>query len=124
MGLYWKTSVAGSNGDAYLYIGDSKVGGEWNTSNKYVENWTNGVQGYFQSGAANAGLPSSGIRVRTEASWARTFYFTVKIRWYPIYKITVNGGTGGGEYNMGSSATIAPSVPAGYKFKQWNDGNT
>ena len=124
MGLYWKTSVGGSNGDAYLYIGDAHVGGEWNTSNKWVENWTNGVQGYFQSGTANAGLPSSGIRVRTEASWGRTFYFNVKIRWYPIYKITVNGGTGSGEYNMGSTVTIKATVPTGYEFVKWNDGNT
>lgn len=124
MSVYWKTGVGVTNGDGYLYIGDTQIGGKWQTSNKYITSSVPGsVHGYFQSGTANAGLPSSTIRFRSEASWGRTFYFTVKIKWYPTYKITVNGGTGGGEYNMGSNATITATPPAGYTFSKWSDGN-
>ena len=125
MSVYWKTGVGVTNGDGYLYIGDTQIGGKWQTSNKYITSPVpNSVHGYFQSGTANAGLPSSTIRFRSEASWGRTFYFTVTIKWYPYYNITVNNGTGGGRVTMGSSTTITATVPTGYSFKQWNDGNT
>lgn len=108
MSVYWKTGVGVTKGDAYLYIGDTQIGGKWQTSNKYITSEVPGsVHGYFQSGTSNVGLPSSGIRFRSEASWGRTFYFTVKIKWYPIYKVVadggiINGGSSSGEYNMGT----------------------
>ena len=47
----------------------------------------------------------------------------------PDYTITVNastGGsvTGGGSYESGKTATLTATPNAGYKFKQWSDGNT
>lgn len=122
--LRWKTSVGSSKGDGYLYIGDTNVGGKWKTGKDWRDDWVNNLQGYFQSGTANAGLPTSEIRGRFEASWGRTSYYVFKIRWYPKYTITVNGGSGGGTYNMGSSVTIKASIPAGYNFVKWSDGNT
>lgn len=32
--------------------------------------------------------------------------------------------TGGGRYNQGSTATLTATPATGWKFKQWNDGNT
>ena len=122
VGLRWKTSVGSSKGDGYLYIGDNQIGGEWNTGKTYRDDWSGNVVGYFQSGTANVGIPSSEIRARFEASWGRTSYYTFKIRWYPIWTVTVNGGSGGGEHKMGSTITItADNPPAGHKFVKWND---
>lgn len=120
--LRWKTSIGSTKGDGYLYIGDTKVGGEWNTGKNWRDDWVTGLQSYFQSGTANTGLPTSEIRGRFEASWGRTSYYVFKIRWYPKYTITVNNGTGGGTYNMGSTITISAEEPTGYDFVQWNDG--
>lgn len=40
------------------------------------------------------------------------------------YNVTVNGGTGGGQYALGASVTIAANPPAkGKYFKQWNGAN-
>ena len=49
----------------------------------------------------------------------------------PVYTITVNasptaGGTvtGDGNYDNNTTATLTATPNTGYKFKQWNDGNT
>ncbi len=35
------------------------------------------------------------------------------------HKVTVNGGTGGGEYEEGASVTITATVPTGKRFAKW-----
>ncbi len=41
-----------------------------------------------------------------------------------LYQLTVNGGTGGGSYTNRARVKLAATVPAGWKFDHWNDGNT
>ena len=40
------------------------------------------------------------------------------------YDLTVNGGTGSGSYTNGQGVTIKATIPAGWAFDQWNDGDT
>ena len=42
-----------------------------------------------------------------------------------VYTLTVNGGSGGGEYAAGASVTITANVPSGKRFTGWtvNQGN-
>ena len=37
----------------------------------------------------------------------------------PTYLVTVNGGTGGGEYAAGATVTISADVPSGQRFTSW-----
>ncbi|MBQ0099026.1 MAG: InlB B-repeat-containing protein, partial [Firmicutes bacterium] len=39
------------------------------------------------------------------------------------YTITVTNGTGSGSYEEGASVTVTPTIPNGYKFIKWVDGN-
>ena len=56
--------------------------------------------------------------------------FRVIYNYYiPTYTLTVKAGTGGtvsggGTFESGKTATITAIADLGYKFKQWNDGNT
>lgn len=55
-----------------------------------------------------------------------TAQFTSTVRSYAITANAGTGGTvtGGGTYNYGSTATLTATASEGYKFKQWNDGDT
>jgi hypothetical protein len=57
--------------------------------------------------------------------------FTAEFEVIPVYHVTVNVNnpdmgtvTGEGEYEENSTATITATANTGYRFVQWNDGNT
>lgn len=114
-----------TTGSCSITIGGTQVasGTLTNTRTSYM---SGDVKSYFQSGTANAGLANSEVKFTgTSKIWTGCkCWYAWYIQWYPIWKLTVNGGTGGGEYNMGSTATIEATVPAGHKFVKWSDGNT
>lgn len=124
--IYVRAGVSENNGSASVTIGGTTVAsGSTNKSGK--TSITSGdVKSYFQSGTANSGLSNAEIKFSSSTTYwlGSKHYWTWYIQWYPIWTLTVNGGTGSGEYNMGSSATITATPPAGYRFKQWSDGNT
>ena len=77
----------------------------------------------FSSWTTNTGNDCSGasshsLTITTTTSC--TAHFTIN-----SYYLTVNGGSGSGWYNYGSTATITASVPTGYTFSSWttNYGN-
>jgi len=41
----------------------------------------------------------------------------------PTYRVTVNNGTGSGEYEAGDIVSIAADVPVGHKFKNWSSSS-
>lgn len=60
-------------------------------------------------------------------TWNQGFGFESTVTWTynePRAIVTVEGGTGGGTYHWGSTYTIKPTVPEGYKFVKWSDGDT
>ena len=49
---------------------------------------------------------------------------TINATFTPIHTVTVNGGTGGGDYVEGASVTITANAPeAGMQFKKWTGTN-
>ena len=57
--------------------------------------------------------------------------FTAMFEEIPVYTVSVTANDasygsvkGGGEYKEGSTASISATAYPGYKFTQWNDGNT
>ena len=88
-------------------------------------------------------LPFSGLNIISSYSrlnfWASSGIVMKKYTCYdfrviwdfyiPTYTLTVKAGTGGtvtggGTFEAGKTATITATPSTGYKFKQWNDGNT
>ena len=88
-------------------------------------------------------LPFSGLNIVSSYSrlnfWASSGIILKKYNCYdirviwtysiPNYTITVKAGiggtvSGGGTFEAGKTATITATANVGYKFKQWNDGNT
>ena len=57
--------------------------------------------------------------VSANATYTATFSQTVN-----QYTLTVNGATGSGTYDYGTSVTLTPTPADNYHFTQWSDGNT
>lgn len=81
----------------------------------------------WSDGNTNA---SRAITVSQNGISAHTTEKTYKAVFAPdTYTVTANTGgngsvTGGGTYEYGKSVTLTAVPDAGYKFKQWSDGNT
>lgn len=125
VGIRWKSNASKAS-SCNLYIGGTRVAsGETGSSN--VDTWSGNVVGYFQSGTANAGLPNDTLNATFYSGSGllfRKYTYRLMFRWYPQWLITVNGGTGGGYHNMGSTFTITATPSTGYKFVKWSDGVT
>lgn len=141
LSLEWKTSVASSNGDLDVYIGDTKVGGTYHARNSYKPVTVTGLQNYFNTGDLDPTQPKGNIKLHFKANVARKYYYkNVKITYTfttPVINLSVsasptNGGTvsGGGtldfpkEYNSTVSTTISATPNTGYKFDKWSDNRT
>lgn len=123
--VYMRWGISRSSADGKITIGGNQVASGSGSSTR--TNMTSGdVKSYFQSGTNNSGLANSEIKfsASVDSILGANCYWCWYIQWYPIWKLTVNGGTGSGEYNMGSTATIEATVPTGYKFVKWSDGDT
>jgi len=88
----------------------------WGTTVKLSENVVkaNGARvEYWRIGSTNY-LPG-------EIYTFTSTYVTATAIWGPPYTVTVNGGTGGGDFDTGAAVTItADPAPAGQRFRQWS----
>ena len=127
-----------STGDTKFYVGF--------TNSSDTEPGQKIISGELTTSSNNSWeqpLPFSGLNITSSYSrlnfWASSGIIMKKYTCYdfrviwtysiPNYTITVKSGTGGtvtggGTFEAGKTATITATANVGYKFKQWNDGNT
>lgn len=128
----WKTSSILGNGDAFIRVGDpsnswSTIGEKTQTATSWTTAWvtrSNNITNEahrFQSGTSNSGICNQNLYAHFDCTISRKFSYNFKIWYYPSFDITVHGGTGGGRYKLGATATISPITPQGYLFSHWND---
>lgn len=122
--VYIRCGFSKDTANVKITIGGNQVASGTGTTTR--TSITSGdVKNYFQSGTSNSGLANSEVKFTSSMNTgAKAYcYWCWYVQWYPIWNLTVNGGTGSGEYNMGSTATIEATVPIGYKFVRWSDGD-
>lgn len=111
----------------------SKVVGS--LDNKYYVNNLN-IKDYVSTDVKNSGYISGDIKISftsNDTLFGTTWYindFTITYDYTPkMHHIVVNNNEGGeghgtGTYTHSTQFTISATPYEGYKFKQWNDGNT
>ncbi|MDO4381260.1 MAG: InlB B-repeat-containing protein [Clostridia bacterium] len=130
--IHWKSEdIWNSDGSCTLKIGGSNI--ETTKAHKtWVTNTRGGLQGYFQSETANAGVPTGTIQLNFSSTNSRKFEidsWKLTYEYYlPVFVVSLSAGTGGtvsgaGTYDVGTNATITATPASGYHFVKWSDGN-
>lgn len=130
-----KKSWSFQKGDVKVSIGGTTVksqSGVVNSSDEYPVSVN--IKDYISSGVANSGCISGDINITLSgsSSWWYLYDVTITYDYSPMLRtITVRNGDnesgegyGSGTYEHGSKVTISATPNIGYKFKQWEDGNT
>ncbi len=140
----WRTGIAGSDGDCWVSINDSKYGSKSSTADSWVSVSRTITDDIFQSKTLNAGLATGDMGFRFEATVYRKLWIrNIAITWnftYPTFKIetSVNNSNYGyincpqGNFlntildvPMSETSYTLETLPRpGYRFVKWSDGDT